>query len=90
MIDKIEELRYILNESLIVIIKKKGNAMDREKYARRLRELRGDKTQEKVAKDLNISQSSYAMYENGQRIPSDEKKIKLAEYYSTTVQDIFF
>ena len=64
--------------------------MDREKYARRLRELRGDKTQEKVAKDLNISQSSYAMYENGQRIPSDEKKIKLAEYYSTTVQDIFF
>jgi putative transcriptional regulator len=64
--------------------------MNREKYARRLKELRGDRTQEKVAEELNIAQSSYAMYETGQRIPSDEKKIKLAEYYGTTVQDIFF
>lgn len=73
-----------------MIIERKENAMDREKFARRLRELRGERTQEKVAKDLDIAQSSYAMYENGQRIPSDEKKIKLAEYYDTTVQDIFF
>ncbi|QHF59202.1 hypothetical protein Bateq7PJ16_3396 [Bacillus subtilis] len=30
------------------------------------------------------------MYETGQRIPRDEIKIKLADYYQKTVQQIFF
>jgi transcriptional regulator with XRE-family HTH domain len=57
---------------------------------KRLCELRGDKTQQRVANDLGISQSTYAMYETGQRMPSDEKKRKIAEYYKKTVQSIFF
>lgn len=57
---------------------------------KRLSELRGEKTQQKVANDLGISQSAYAMYESGQRVPSDEKKRKIAEYYNRTVQSIFF
>lgn len=57
---------------------------------KRLSELRGNKTQQKVANDLGISQSTYAMYETGQRVPSDEKKRKIAEYYKRTVQSIFF
>lgn len=52
--------------------------------------LRGSKTQEKVAKDLGIATSTLGMYETEKRIPRDSVKIKIAEYYHVTVQDIFF
>lgn len=57
---------------------------------KRLCELRGNKTQQQVADDIGISQSAYAMYETGQRMPSDEKKKKIADYYNRTVQSLFF
>ncbi|MFV0598204.1 MAG: helix-turn-helix transcriptional regulator [Bacteroidales bacterium] len=56
----------------------------------RLIELRGGKTQEEVANDLGISRSAIAMYESGERVPRDNIKVKLATYYESTVQDIFF
>lgn len=55
-----------------------------------LKELRGNKTQEEVAKDLGITKSSWAMYEREQRIPRDEIKVHIAKYFSKTVQEIFF
>ena len=58
--------------------------------AERLIKLRGDKTRDKVANACGISKSALAMYETGARIPRDEIKIKLAEYYNTTVEAIFF
>lgn len=64
--------------------------MNKEIIAKRLINLRGERTQLEVAKALGISQSTYAMYETGRRIPTDEIKIKIAVYYDTTVQDIFF
>lgn len=64
--------------------------MDRSKIAQRLIYLRGDKTREEVAIDLKISYSALQMYENAERIPRDEIKIKIANYYNTTVQAIFF
>ena len=64
--------------------------MNRILISTRLTRLRGKKTQKEVAEDIGVAQSTYAMYESGQRIPSDEVKIKLAAYYKTTVQDIFF
>ena len=53
----------------------------------RIRELRidHDLKQEVVAKFLNISQSVYSRYENGERATPDEIKIKLAERYKTSV-----
>ena len=51
--------------------------------------LRGDKTQEVVAKDLGIATSTLGMYELEKRIPRDSVKIKIAEYYHKSVQDIF-
>lgn len=57
---------------------------------RRLRDMRGDKTQAQVAKDLGISPSAVASYENNVRIPRDPLKRSFAEYYGTTVQDLFF
>ena len=59
-------------------------------YGKRLVTLRGDKSQETVAKDVGISTSALGMYETEQRIPRDEIKIALANYFNTTVEAIFF
>lgn len=64
--------------------------MDKKKIGKRLIELRGDKTREEVAIDLKISYSALQMYENGERIPRDEVKIRIANYYGKSVQAIFF
>lgn len=64
--------------------------MNRQLIAKKLRELRGEKSREEVALANDISISALQMYENGQRIPKDQIKIKLAEYYGKTVQEIFF
>lgn len=55
-----------------------------------LKKLRGSKSQEEVAKDLHLSVSAISMYEQGERIPRDEIKVRIAEYYKKSVQDIFF
>ena len=64
--------------------------MNREKIGKKLVSLRGNKSREQVAVDLGISYSAIVSYENGERIPRDEVKIKLANYYDTTVAAIFF
>lgn len=58
--------------------------------AERLILARGDEKREEVARAVGISVSAIAMYENGARIPRDEIKVKLADYYNTTVQDLFY
>lgn len=55
----------------------------------RLRKLRGDKTQAEVAKDLNISPAAVSAYENGNRVPRDQLKKKIAKYYNADIS-IFF
>lgn len=61
-----------------------------DKVAKRLVKLRGKKSREEVANALGVSVSAIAMYENGERIPRDIIKIKIAEYYKKSVQEIFF
>lgn len=56
----------------------------------RLKMLRGNKTIQEVADATGIDTSTIGMYEIGQRIPRDNNKIILAEYYGTTVQKLFF
>ena len=56
----------------------------------RLLKLRGDKSQTKVANDLGVSQNTVASWETGIRIPRDELKKRIADYYQTSVQTIFF
>ncbi len=55
-----------------------------------LRALRGDKSREEVAAALNISQSALAMYEQGERVPRDPIKVRIANYYQKPIADIFF
>lgn len=64
--------------------------MDKNLIATKLKKLRGNKSREEVASQLNISVSALQMYENGQRIPRDEIKIRIAKFYNETVQGIFF
>lgn len=45
---------------------------------------------EEVASELGVSVSTLGMYEQGRRIPRDEIKIKIAELYKHSVQEIFF
>lgn len=59
-------------------------------YGDKLRALRGDKSADDVAKAIGISVSAIGMYEREERIPRDDIKIRLAEYFGTTVQNIFF
>lgn len=43
------------------------------------------KTQQEVADYLNIAQSAYFKYENGETEPNIEKLKKLADYYNVSV-----
>lgn len=64
--------------------------MNYERVAENLINLRNGRSREEVAKAVGISISTLQMYENGQRIPRDNIKIKLANFYGVTVQIIFF
>ena len=59
-------------------------------FGEKLRELRGDKTQEEIAREVGVTKSSWAMYERNERVPRDEVKIRIANYFHKSVQEIFF
>ena len=48
-------------------------------FGEKLRQLRGDKSQEVIAKEVGVTKSSWAMYERNERVPRDEVKIKIAK-----------
>ncbi|ATW26746.1 LexA family protein [Candidatus Formimonas warabiya] len=58
-----------------------------EPLAKRIRLLREEKqlTQIHLAKVLNIENSTLSQYESGQRTPSDEVKIKIADYFKVSL-----
>jgi transcriptional regulator with XRE-family HTH domain len=64
--------------------------MDKLKIAERLRELRGDKSQREVAEAVGTTAMAISLYESGERVPRDEIKIRLARYYKTTVDALFY
>lgn len=56
----------------------------------KLRGLRGSRSQLEVANRVGISKSALAMYERDERVPRDEIKIRLANFYGQSVQFIFY
>lgn len=56
-------------------------------FAERLKELRKEKglTQQKVADSLNISQPNYRRWESGERRPSVETLVMLADYFEVSI-----
>lgn len=65
-------------------------SMDTEAIGRRLRELRGDRPQKEVADAVGVTPMSISYYESGQKVPGDDVKIALAEFFGKTVEQIFF
>lgn len=56
----------------------------------KLRNLRGDKSQAQIAHELGVTPSAWAMYERNERTPRDEIKIKIAQYFNKSVQELFY
>ena len=68
----------------------RGDYMNAKKIGERLLNLRKRKSQDEVAREVGISVSALSMYEQGNRVPRDEIKVKLASYFGVTVEEIFF
>lgn len=64
--------------------------MDSKLIGSRLKELRENKTQNEVAEAIGVSFSAYSKYEMGIRVPRDEVKVRIADYYKKSVQSIFY
>lgn len=54
-----------------------------------LRQEKG-KTTVEAARDLGITTSALSNYENGIRIPRDNIKIRIADYYDKPIASIFY
>lgn len=58
--------------------------------AEKLKMARGEKTRKEVCEAVGISRNALMMYENGKRIPKDEIKIRLANFYNKGIEELFF
>ena len=56
----------------------------------RLKKLRGNRSMTEVAKAIGVTRSSYVKYERNERHPRHEVMFRIAQYYETTVDAIFF
>ena len=65
---------------------------DMTKAGQKIRNLREELgySPEKVAKAIGVSISSYLKYESGNRIPRDEVKEKIANFFGQSAGIIFF
>lgn len=58
--------------------------------AKILKILRADRTIEEMAQEVGVTPTSWEMYERGVRVPRDEVKIRISEYFGLSVDTIFF
>lgn len=63
--------------------------MDSKTIGHKLRALRGEMDAKTVADALGISTSALFMYERGERIPRDQIKKRIAQYFGQSVEEIF-
>ena len=69
----------------------KNRRPDPVKVGRRLREARGVfRTQQEVADATGIPRTAICAYEIGRALPKPPAMAILADYYETTVQELFF
>lgn len=64
--------------------------LDTKAIGDRLRQLRGDRTQAAVAKAIGVTDMAISQYEAGIRVPSDEIKLRLADFYGVGIERLFF
>ena len=56
----------------------------------KLKSLRGSKSRAVVANALGIALSTLTMYENNNRVPRDEIKVRISKYYGMPIEELFF
>lgn len=68
-----------------------GKPSEKE-IGQRLHRLRTNKnlSVQQLADICKVTRQSYWMYEHGQRNPSDEVKLRIADFYNESVDSIFF
>lgn len=66
------------------------NTVDPVKVAENLRKLRGEKSLGEVAEAVGVPEQTVLLYEQGERIPRDEIKVRFAKYYNKPVDSIFY
>ncbi len=64
--------------------------MDKPEIGRRLKMLRGDRTLEEVGKALNVTSMAVSSWELGKRVPNDDMKVRIANYFGVSLYDLFF
>lgn len=64
--------------------------VDAKTAGERLKKLRDIRTRTGVAAAVGCSVSAMAAYESGERVPRDEIKCRIADYYGVTVQSIWY
>lgn len=66
--------------------------MNAEVIGKKIKNLRekNNISRENFANAVEISQSALSMYENGQRIPRDEVKLRIASFFNTSIEELFF
>lgn len=57
--------------------------------AEKLVAARGKRSREEVAKAIGVSLSAVYQYETGVRVPRDEIKVRLADYFGASIQFLF-
>ena len=84
LVDKV--MNHLIKGLNYLINRKENMKKNNQKFAERLKELRKEKglTQQKVADSLNISQPNYRRWESGERSPSGETLIMLADYFNVS------
>lgn len=63
--------------------------LDSKKVGTRLRALRGNRSKKAVADALGISETALSIYEKGERIPRDEVKRAIADYFGVSIELLF-
>ena len=64
--------------------------MEKKTVGQKLKALRGKRSRREVAKAIGVTKSPIAMYERDERVPRDEIKVKIADYYKKSITSIFY
>ena len=73
-------------------MKEKNPPFDSARNGKRLREIRSKHgiTAKQLAEEIGSTEASICAYERGIRDPYDEIKVRIANYFDMTVQELFF
>lgn len=73
-------------------LRKGVKKLDKIKIGRNLKKYREELrySQAEIAEKLGVTQVAVSQYEAGQKVPSDEVKIKYSELFNRTVTELFY